>query len=98
MLSTEVKNLHQALSGQLLPKSDELHNHVKEFLQTEVQGTGLSILDFESVNRENDHVLKELKEEWDRYNKVVSDIKSKKTKDSKFIEGGAGYIFSHAAS
>lgn len=40
---------------------------------------------------QNDHVLDELKTEWDQYNKIVSDLKTKKSKDSKFIEGGAGY-------
>lgn len=48
-------------------------------------------LDFEKVNSKNDLVLDELKQEWDQYNKKVSDLKSKKSKDSKFIEGGAGY-------
>lgn len=35
--------------------------------------------------------MDELKQEWDQYNKKVSDLKSKKSKDNKFIEGGAGY-------
>lgn len=43
MSSTEVKNLHQAISGQLLPKSSELHNHVRQFLQEEIKGNYASI-------------------------------------------------------
>lgn len=48
--------------------------------------------DFENVNRENDKVYEDLKTEWDQYNKIVSDLKMKKNKDTKFIEGGAGYL------
>lgn len=43
--STELKTLHQALTGQLLPKSTELHNHVRQFLQEEIRGTPHRILD-----------------------------------------------------
>lgn len=41
--------------------------------------------DFEGVNGKNDQVLDELRQEWDFYNKKTSDVKSKKSKDSKFI-------------
>jgi hypothetical protein len=88
--STELKTLHQALTGQLLPKSSELHNHVRQFLQEEIKGTPCVIVDFEAVNSKNDQVLDELRQEWDFYNKKTSDVKAKKNKDSKFIEGGAG--------
>jgi hypothetical protein len=53
------------------------------------------MIDFEAVNAQNDHVLDELKSEWDQYNMVVSELKTKKTKDTKFIEGGAGYAASY---
>ena len=38
MSATEVKALYQALSTQLLPKSTEVNNHIREFLEQEVQG------------------------------------------------------------
>jgi hypothetical protein len=37
-LSSEVKNLHQALTGQLIPKSAEINNHIRDFLNQEVKG------------------------------------------------------------
>ncbi len=52
-------------------------------------------IDFEAINAQNDHVLDELKTEWDQYNMVVSELKTKKNKDTKFIEGGAGYFISY---
>jgi len=33
MTSSEVQSLHQAINGQLLSKSLEVHQHVKTFLQ-----------------------------------------------------------------
>ena len=47
-------------------------------------------IDFEKINRENDNVLDQLKEEWEQYNRLLTEIKTKKNKDSKFIEGSAG--------
>ena len=88
--STELKTLHQALTGQLLPKSIELHTHDLQFLQEEIKGNPAISVDFEAVNSKNDQVLDELRQEWDFYNKKTSDVKAKKSKDSKFIEGGAG--------
>jgi hypothetical protein len=31
-----------------------------------------------------------MRSEWDQYNKAVTELKTKKNKDSKFIEGGSG--------
>jgi hypothetical protein len=38
MFEGEVKNLFQSITGQLIPKSDGLHNHVKTFLNQEIKG------------------------------------------------------------
>ncbi len=35
-------------------------------------------------------MLDEIKVEMDTFNKRINELKSKKSKDSKFIEGGAG--------
>lgn len=45
----------------------------------------LVYLDFENINRENDNVLDQLKEEWEQYNRFLAEIKTKKNKDNKFI-------------
>jgi len=44
------------------------------------------------MNRENDKVLDQMKDEWEQYNRAVSDLKNKKTKDHKFLEGSVGYF------
>lgn len=47
--------------------------------------------DLEGINRENDKVLDNLKDEWEQYNRVVVAIKNQKNKDHKFVEGSVGY-------
>lgn len=80
-----MRGLHQALASHLLPKSAQVHRHIKDFLAQE-------IADFERINSQNDVVYEEMRSEWDQYSKAVTELKTKKNKDSKFIEGGSGYL------
>lgn len=85
-----MKTLHNGLANVLLPKSENIHNHIKDFLQAEARGTQTQYVDFEKTNRENDNVLDQLKEEWEQYNRFMTELKTKKNKDNKFIEGSVG--------
>ena len=43
MSKEDVQSLHQSIAKNLLPRSYEIHTHIKDFLSEEIQGTSLLI-------------------------------------------------------
>lgn len=92
MSKEDVVSLHQSIAKNLLPRSYEIHSHIKNFLNGEIKGNLFLYQDFENINIENDKVLDRLKDEYELYNRTVMELKNKMGKDRKFVEGGNRYF------
>lgn len=86
-----MRGLHQALASHLLPKSAQVHRHIKDFLAQEIAGIFETSQILKESTAKTTLFTRRCGVKWDQYNKAVTELLTKKNKDGKSIEGGSGY-------